>query len=213
MRPPHRQWRRSALLPRVASLVPAAARTAFPALAVVTAAALLAAACGGGGGGGGGPTGPPPPTSAIVFTPAGGGNPMLVSGAGTQGSTLSLELRTAGIQDLYGVAFHLGYPAGALRFVGATEGSLLNSGGALPTSFQVVEAPAGNLVIGLTRLGAVAGTAAPGTLLTLQFTAVASGSGTLAFSSNQAANSQGNAIQGLGWSAGAVQVTVVPGSR
>ncbi|HVR08451.1 MAG TPA: cohesin domain-containing protein [Thermoanaerobaculia bacterium] len=197
-------WRRIAL-----PAPPALA--ALAALAMV--AALAAAGCGGGGGGGTGPTGPPPPTSTIVFTPTAGGNPLLASGAGTQGANLSLELRTTGIQDLYGLAFHLTYPAAAMRFVGAAEGSVLNAGGALRTSFQVVDSPVGNLVVGLTRLGAVAGTAAGGTLLTLQFTGVASGTGNLAFSSNQANNSQGNVIQGLTWSAGTVQVTIVPGSR
>jgi hypothetical protein len=183
-------------------------------LVAVAVAALAAVACGGGGGGGGtGPTGPPPPTSSIVFTPTGGGNPLLASGTGTQGTTLSIEVRTNGIQDLYGLAFHLSYPAAALRFVGATEGGVLNSSGTVQTSFQVVDSPVGNLVIGLTRLGNVPGTAATGTLMTLQFTGVASGTGSLVFSSNQANDSQGNVIQGLTWSAGTVQVTIVPGSR
>lgn len=182
-------------------------------LVAVAVAGLAAVACGGGGGGGTGPTGPPPPTSAIVFTPTGGGNPLLASGAGTQGTNLSIEVRTNGIQDLYGLAFHLSYPAAALRFVGATEGGVLNSGSTVRTSFQVVDLPVGNLVIGLTRLGTAPGTNATGTLMTLQFAGVASGTGSLAFSSTQANDSQGNVIQGLTWSGGTVQVTIVPGSR
>jgi hypothetical protein len=180
------------------------------ALAVI---AMSVAACGGGGGGGGGPTGPPPPTTTIVFTPAGGGSVLLASGAGTQGATLSLEVRTTGVQDLYGVAFHLAYPVAALRYTGATEGSVLGAGGTVPTSFQIVDSPPGNLVVGLTRLGKVSGTAASGTLMTLQLTAAASGSGNLAFSSNVASDSQGNVISGLAWAGGSVQVTLVPGTR
>jgi hypothetical protein len=175
--------------------------------------AMSVAACGGGGGGGGGPTGPPPPATGIVFTPAGGGNVLLVSGSGTQGATLSLEVRTTGVQDLYGVAFHLAYPVAALRFTGHTEGSVLNAGGTVPTSFQIVDSPPGNLVVGLTRLGTVAGTGASGTLMTLQLTAAASGTGNLAFSSNVASDSQGNSISGLTWAGGSVQVTLVPGAR
>jgi hypothetical protein len=185
----------------------------LPALAALAAAALAVAACGGGGGGGGGPTGPPPPTSSIAFTAAGGGNVLLASGAGTQGTTLALDVRSAGIQDLYGVAFHLTYPVAVMHYVSATQGTLLNAGGALPTSFQIVESPPGNLVIGLSRLGQVAGTATAGTLMTLQFTGVASGSGGLAFASNQANNSTGSVISGLTWAAGTVQVTIVPGAR
>jgi hypothetical protein len=182
--------------------------------ALLAVIAMTAAACGGGGGGGGtGPTGPPPPTTTIVFTPAGGGSVMLAGGTGTQGTTLSLEVRTTGIQDLYGLAFHLTYPVAALHFTGATEGSVLNAGGGVPTSFQIVDSPPGNLVVGLTRLGKVPGTAASGTLITLQLTAVASGTGNLAFSSNVASDSQGNVIPGVTWAGGAVQVTLVPGAR
>jgi hypothetical protein len=111
------------------------------------------------------------------------------------------------------MAFHLSYPLGSLRYTGAAEGSVLNAGGSLPTAFQIVESPPGNLVVGLTRLGRVSGTAAAGTLMTIQLTAVASGSGNLAFSSTQASDSSGNAIPGLTWSGGAVQVTFVPGAR
>jgi hypothetical protein len=205
-----------------AAAASAAARTSGAALAArasrmmrlaLMAAAALAAACGGGGGGGGGgPTTPPPLTSSIVFTPAGGGSILLASGAGTQGTTLALDVRTVGIQDLYGVAFHLTYPAAVMHFVGATEGTVLNAAGALPTSFQAIDSPPGNLVIGLTRLGQVAGTAAAGTLMTLQFNGVATGSGSLAFTNNQAGNSTGGLIPGLTWAGGTVQVTIVPGA-
>jgi hypothetical protein len=180
--------------------------------AALAVLATSVAACGGGGGGGG-PTGPPPPATTIVFTPAGGGNVLLASGSGTQGTTLSIEVRTTGVQDLYGLAFHLAYPVAALRLTGHTEGSVLNAGGTVPTSFQIVDSPPGNVVVGLTRLGRVQGTAASGTLMTLQLTAAASGSGNLAFSSNVASDSLGNVIPGLTWAGGAVQVTLVPGSR
>ena len=106
-------------------------------------------------------------------------------------------MRTTGIQDLYGLAFHLAYPVAALRLTGHTEGSVLNAGGTVPTSFQIVDSPPGNLVVGLTRLGRVAGTSASGTLMTLQLTAAASGAGNLAFSSNVASDSLGNVIPGL----------------
>jgi hypothetical protein len=180
--------------------------------AALAVLATSVAACGGGGGGGG-PTGPPPPATTIVFTPAGGGNVLLASGSGTQGTTLSIEVRTTGVQDLYGLAFHLAYPVAALRLTGHTEGSVLNAGGTVPTSFQIVDSPPGNLVVGLTRLGRVQGTAASGTLMTLQLTAAASGSGNLAFSSNVASDSLGNVIPGLTWAGGSVQVTLVPGSK
>ncbi len=180
-------------------------------LALVQALALTAC---GGGGGGGGPTGPPPPTSAIVFPPAAGGSGIqLASGPGSQGVTLALDVRTTGIHDLYGVAFHLTYPTAVLRFTGAVEGGVLNGSGGTPTSIQAVEAPAGNLVVGLTRLGPVPGTSAAGILMTLQFTGIASGSGALAFADVLATDSAGNPITGLIWAAGTVQTTIVAGAR
>ncbi|HEY6320789.1 MAG TPA: cohesin domain-containing protein, partial [Thermoanaerobaculia bacterium] len=118
-----------------------------------------------------------------------------------------------GVQDLYGLAFHLSYPVAALRFTGATEGSVLNAGGTVPTAFQIADSPPGNLVVGLTRLGPVSGTAASGTLMTLQLTAAATGSGNLAFSNNVATDSQGNVISGVTWAGGSVQVTLLPGAR
>jgi hypothetical protein len=176
------------------------------------AAGMLVASCGGGGGGG--PTGPRPPASSIVFTPAAGGNGIqLASGAGSQGTTLLLEVRTTGVHDLYGVAFQLAYPAAALHFVGATEGNVLNAGGGVATSFQLVESPTGTLVAGLSRLGPVAGTSGAGVLMTLQFVGVATGSGNLAFSHVEASDSAGNPIPGLTWAAGSVQVTIVSGAR
>jgi hypothetical protein len=180
--------------------------------ALAMAAAVLGSASCGGGGGGGGPTGPPPPSSSVVFTAAGGGSLLLASGAGTQGTTLALEVRSTGVADLYGLAFHLSYPTAALRFVTATEGGVLSAGGSVPMSFQVVDSPAGNVVVGLSRLGRVAGTAAAGTLMTLQFSGIATGSGNLTFSANQASDSQGNPIS-VAWAGGSVQVTIVPGSR
>jgi hypothetical protein len=174
--------------------------------------ALLLTSCGGGGGGG--PTAPPPPTSTIVFTAAGSGSGIqLASGAGSQGTTLTLDVRTTGIHDLYGVAFHLTYPTAVLRYTGATEGGVLSGSGGSPTSFQVAEAPVGNLVVGLTRLGPVPGTSAAGILMTLQFTGIASGNGALAFTNVLATDSSGNPVPGLTWAAGTVQATITSGAR
>lgn len=189
-------------------------RRATPArlLALVLAPVLAAAAACGGGGGGGSPTGPPPPQSGITFTASGNGTGIsLVNGAGSGGNTLNLAVESSGIQDLYGVAFHLSYPYGVMHYTGSAQGTLLSAGG-VATTFQIVEAPSGNLVVGVTRLGPVPGTSAAGTLLTLQFTAVASGSGTLAFSANQAVNSGGSAIPALSWNAGGVQVNLASSS-
>lgn len=171
----------------------------------------LTVACGGGGGGGSPveptPTPNPTPTpgqASIVFTPQGGGSPgiSLAVGAGTTASTLILEVRADQVTDLYGVAFDLSYPSSLLQHVRSTQGPMLQAG-----TFQGSVSP-GNLVIGLSRLGAVPGVSGSGVLLTFEFRATGAGEGAFTFSRNVAANSGGTAISGLSWSAGTVRVTL-----
>lgn len=173
------------------------------------ALALLAAvgvACGGGGGGGG-PTQPPLPS--LVFTPAGAaanGSVALVRSNGTDPTTLVLEVRVREVAGLYGVAFDLTFPETVLRFDTASEGSFLSAGGAA-TAFQVAPVGSGRLVVGLSRLGSIGGVAGgEGLLLTLRFTAIAAGSGNLAFSANRGYDSTGSVLAAQ-WLAGAVTVT------
>lgn len=174
---------------------------------------LVVVSCGGGGGGGGGPTAPPPPTAPIVFTGSGTGaanSASLSTGAGTSGSTLELELRVNGVQDLYGVAFNLEYPANLLRPAAGSTTGFLNSDGAQTSFISGLESP-GIQVVGYTRLGAVRGVNGSGLLTTLRFTAIATGSGTLRFTQASAVDSRGEVIPGFTWSGGTVQVNqVVP---
>lgn len=179
------------------------------ALAAIVAVLLLAGACGGGGGGGGGnPVDPGPPAAALTFTPGGtaGGNVVLLTRTGaTTGQELDLAVEAREVTSLYGVAFDLGYPASVLSFEGATQGSFLSSGG-FQVSLQVAE-ETGNLIVGVTRLGAVGGASGSGTLVTLRFTAVGSGTGNLTFSRAQAVDPQGRAIDDVAFVGGSVQST------
>jgi len=172
-----------------------------PALAL---ALLVLLACGGGGGGGS-PTEPTPtPTPSLVFTgqAPGPSGIFLASGAGSNASTLILEVRATSISDLYGIAFDLDYPANLLQFVRGTQGPLLAGG-----TFQVSSA-SGKLVVGLSNLGPVPGASGSGVLMTLELRAVGAGEGAFTFSKNLAADSAGRAIAGLTWSAGTVRVTL-----
>ena len=168
---------------------------------------LLLTACGGGGGGSSPsePTPPPPPAAGIVLTPQGtpGANSLyLASGAATTTTTLVLELRANQVTDLYGVAFDLTYPATQLQFVRATAGPLLNNG-----AVQAAASSPGTLIVGGTHLGATPGANGSGVVMTLEFSAVAAGSGSFAFARNSALNSTGATISGLTWLAGSVTVT------
>ena len=185
-----------------------AARFAHPLKTLFCLLLLASLACGGGGGGGG-TTPPTDPGPTIVFLPAGAGGARtleLVSSS-TSGARLTVALDVNAIADLYGVSFDLTFPSGFLRYVSAQEGSHLNAGGSLNTSLQVVESPTGNLVIGLSRLGDVAGAGGSGRLLFLSFEARSSGEGQLRFVGPTAFDSSGDAFAGLTWSGGTVRAT------
>ena len=182
-----------------------AARRLLPGFLAVLVAIVVA--CGGGGGGGGGPTEPtppPPPPPGIVFTAQGtpGANSLfLARGAATTATTLVLELRASQVTDLYGVAFDLTYPSTQLQFVRVTPGPLLSGGAA-----QAAAAGTGTLIVGGTRLGNVSGATGSGVVLTLEFTALAAGSGSFAYARNSALDSDGDTVSGVAWLAGSVQV-------
>lgn len=184
-----------------------------------TAAALLLAlfwvfgisACGGGGGGGGSPPPPPPPmmpNAGITYTP--GSAPAqesitLVQAAVTT-TTLTLEVRAVNVEDLYGISFDLSYPSGLLRLDASTEGSWLSADGTVQTSFLTNDSQAGTLVVGLSRLGNVAGRTGSGSLLTLTFSAVGTGNGAFGFSNNDFFDRDGVSVSGISWAGGSAQV-------
>jgi hypothetical protein len=71
------------------------------------------------------------------------------------------------------------------------------------------EAPAsGNLIVGVTRLGAVPGASGSGTLVTLRFRSIASGTGSLSFTRSEAVDADGRPIGGVSFVGGSVQSTL-----
>jgi Cohesin domain len=167
---------------------------------------LALAGCGGGGGGGGSPVEPtpPPPQTGITFTgqgASGNNSVVLATGPGTNASTLVLEVRAQSVDDLYGVAFDLRFPAAVLQFVRFTPGPLVEEGSA-----QAAVSGSGNLVVGASRLGEVSGIDGSGVLLTLEFNAIAAGEGAFSFARNTAFDSDGRPITGFNWAAGSVRV-------
>ena len=198
-----------------------------PGLLGLTALALawpaLAYACSGGGGGSPSEPGPSPTVTPTVSplptptpTPTPGGGPgitfiaastgpglVLAQGAATTASSLTVELRAAQVTGLYGAAFDLDYPTAALTFTSASVGTFLGTSGQV--SMQVVESTPGHLVVGVTRLGQVAGVDGSGVVLQLVFTPVAAGSGPFTFSRNAAFASTGSPMN-VSWGAGTVTV-------
>src|SRR5262249_18365049 len=109
--------------------------------------------------------------------------------------------RATGIQDLYGVGFDLQVPGTVLQYDTSSNAGSIFPGGV----FQVSHATS-DLVVGASLLGGVRGVQGDGLILTLEFSPLASGSGTFTFSRNTAFDSTGKAISGVSWTAGSVQV-------
>jgi hypothetical protein len=119
-------------------------------------------------------------------------------------SLLVLEVRSSQVTGLYGVAFDLTYPSAVLDYTAFRPGDFLAAGGAA-VSIQVFESAPGNLVVGVTRVGDVAGADGSGVLLELELQAVASGSGSLAFRENTAFRADGTPLT-VSWAGGSVAV-------
>jgi hypothetical protein len=178
------------------------------------AALSLLTACGGGGGGGSTPTSPPPPPPpppvtlpSVTFTPAapaGAGSLALAMGAASTPTHLVLEVRSGGIQDLYGVAFDLQYPSNLLQLTQVTPGPLLAGG-----IFQQSAMGTGNVIVGVSRLGPVAGVGDAGVIATVEFKPLVSGTGLFSFSRNTALDSTGKPLT-VTWIAGSVTTVVIP---
>ncbi len=163
-----------------------------------------------GGGGGGGPTDPGGGGPPVQFTATGGGasnSIVLRSGTGTTGSTLELEVVVAEVTGLFGVAFDLDYPATLLRYENAAEGPFLREGG-VSTSFQAVSAQPGTVVVGLTRLGSGSGRDGSGVLLTLRFSAIGNGSGSIVLDDRRAIDARGIDLPGLSWGSGTIRTNL-----
>jgi hypothetical protein len=116
-----------------------------------------------------------------------------------------LEVVASDVEDLYGVAFDILYPATALDFVRVEEGSFLSAEG-IGTTLQVADDGSGTLIIGLTRLGEADGVSGSGVLMTVTFQAAGNGGGSLVFDQERAVNRRGATIPGVTWAGGSVTV-------
>ena len=180
-----------------------------PALGLALAAVLaVLPACGGGGGGS--PSEPPQPTptatpapgiTVAVTTPQGAAI-TLARGARSTANLLVLEVRAESVAGLYGAAFDLQYPGMLLDYQARVPGPFLGA----DASVQVFESAPGTLVVGVSRLGNVAGVDGSGVLVELELTPLAPGSGPLAFARNAALGADGLEIQ-MGWGSGTVSVS------
>ena len=175
-------------------------------LLLVAAAALIG--CGGGSGGdgdviGGGGTAvaadfvpdqpsPPPASVALEKGPA-------------SANLITIHVDATGVSDVYGAAFELAFNGSLAEYVGFTPGSFFEQGGTRPT-YQVSSPSPGQVVIGVTRNGAVSGvsTTASRPIINLTFRVKVAGSGavTLPDAVLYDAQIQPQPLSGITWEAG-----------
>ena len=115
------------------------------------------------------------------------------------GATIEVEIVAAGVEGLFGLSFELLFPANLLRYE--------ESGGGVFPSLETRETAPGQLLVGATHFGAVAGLSGGGTVAVVRFTAVANGSGNFDFSAQEAFDRFGDRIA-LTWAGATVQVAL-----
>lgn len=86
------------------------------------------------------------------------------------GDTISIQVDIASVTDLYAVSFDLSYDPVVLNYTGTIEGGFMNQD-AQNTSMQaaLLNGTAGQLVVGISRIGNIAGVSGSGTLVTISF--------------------------------------------
>ncbi len=88
-----------------------------------------------------------------------------------------------------------------------SEGTFLSENGAVETAFEILRKPAGNLIVGVTRLGDVGGASGSGTLLTIEFEITdGGGQGDLIFSDNDAVDRDREFLEATAWLGGSIEV-------
>ena len=137
---------------------------------------------------------PPPPTiSFISDNPAAVENSivLLITVTGTDSFTLTLTANS--VTDLFGYALDIVFDTTMIALASSQFGFFLNGEGITVTS-QMIQTTPGTLIIGQSRVGAVAAVTGSGALLSLNFTAIAAGPTTISIENAGAFDSMGAAL-------------------
>ncbi|NVD72889.1 PEP-CTERM sorting domain-containing protein [Duganella sp. BJB1802] len=103
--------------------------------------------------------------------------------SGVVGSTIDLDIRIAGVTDLYGYNFSLVFNPAYLQVAGSSEGAFLGSDGGA-TDFGVVDATGTPGLVSYvygSKFGQVPGVSGGGSLAHLKFNVIGAGTSTLSF--------------------------------
>ena len=133
----------------------------------------------------------------------------MAAGQGGSTTVFVLDVQATSVSDVYGVSFELEFPKNLLTFRknGTTEDVFLGGDDKADTELIVENSPAGNLVVGYSRLGPVEGVDGSGLLFSLQFTLVGNGSGPFTLKRTDVVNPLGEAQGGVTWIGGSIDVS------
>ncbi len=140
-----------------------------------------------GGGGGSDRSGGVPNPTSTPSPPPGNSRPTVLVKPETEtvspGALIERKIEVRDMGESYYTAFDVDYDPQVLEYISATEGNFLSQNGAHATTFQValVDGTEGHLKLGVTRLAQSSGVVGDGTLATLTFKAIGTGSTTIAF--------------------------------
>jgi len=95
------------------------------------------------------------------------------------GGQVTVQVNVSNVTDLFGAPFYLRYDPTRLEVVSAAEGGFLNNDGQTTVFLKSIEAVNGEVIVGVSRLGAVGGVSGSGSLMSITFKAKASGPVTL----------------------------------
>lgn len=97
------------------------------------------------------------------------------------GNQFIVSIETQQVMDLFSAPFYLRYDPQILEFIGLTEGEFLKSDGGPTIFIYNVEPEAGQVIVGLRRLGEEAGVSGSGTLALATFKAKRPGTARVVF--------------------------------
>lgn len=120
-----------------------------------------------------------------------------------EGATVTVGVYAQDLADAYGLSFTLVWNPLLFQYMSAAEGSFLSTGGTATTFLTSLEnGQQGRLVVGISRLGQVAGATGSGLVCTVTFQAVGTGETGLSYEQAFVLDSLGNALGISNWYGG-----------
>lgn len=113
------------------------------------------------------------------------------------GDNVTVNVLVYNATDLYGFQFNLNYDSSILEFKDTAEGTFLNENGAADTLYLPPSNPSPGLIknVVCVRKGQIGGVDGDGTMVTITFTALSTGTSPITMSGVQLSNSQVQATQ------------------